>query len=114
MTALMWACHEGHKDVVQLLLDHSDSNIELNAKDGDGTTALMWACHEGHKDVVQLLLDHSDSNIELNAKDELFKACKNGGTKVVQLLLKCWNSEKSGLNTKDKSGYTPFIWACCM
>ena len=29
-TAFMWACCNGHKDVVQLLLDYSDSNIDLN------------------------------------------------------------------------------------
>ena len=40
------------------------------------------------------------------------KACKNGQTKVVQLLLECCNSEKSGLNTRDKYEWTPFMWAC--
>ena len=40
------------------------------------------------------------------------KACKNGQTKVVQLLLECCNSEKSGLNTRDKYEWTPFMRAC--
>ena len=31
-TPLMWACRNGHKDVVQLLMDHSE-RIELNARD---------------------------------------------------------------------------------
>ena len=56
----MYACKGGHKDVVQLLLDHSNANVELNVKDSVGNTALMHACKNGHKDVVKLLLDHSD------------------------------------------------------
>ena len=64
------ACNFGHKDVVQLLLDHSDPNIELNAKDEDGTTALNYAFKQyvdpafgirskqycQYKDIVELLL----------------------------------------------------------
>ena len=63
----MDACQNGRKDVVKLLLDHSDSNIDLNARDDIGGTAFTMACYNGQKDVVQLLLDHSE-RIELNAK----------------------------------------------
>ena len=45
-------------------------------------------------------------------KGKMLKACQNGQTKVVQLLLECCNSEESGLNTRDKYGWTPFMWAC--
>ena len=45
-------------------------------------------------------------------KDKMIEACKSGETKVVQLLLKCSNSEEIGLNTKDEFGCTPFMWAC--
>ena len=40
-----------------------------------------------------------------------YKACKNGEIKVVQLLLECCNYEESGLNTRDKHGWTPFMYA---
>ncbi len=66
-TPFMWACWNGHKDVVKLLLDKS-KRIELNARDNDGGTAFMLACYNGHKDVVQLLLDYPDLRIDLNAK----------------------------------------------
>ena len=68
-TAFIVACAIGHKDVVKLMLDNSNSNIDLNARDNFGCTAFMSACQEGHKDVVQLMLDHSNSNIDLNARD---------------------------------------------
>ena len=67
--AFIVACAIGHKDVVKLMLDNSNSNIDLNARDNFGCTVFMSACQEGHKDVVQLMLDHSNSNIDLNARD---------------------------------------------
>ena len=45
-------------------------------------------------------------------KGEMSDACLSGETKVVQLLLKCFNSEESGLNTKDEYRNTPFMYAC--
>ena len=42
-TAFMDACTSGHKGVVQLLLDHSDPNIELNARSSSGKTVFMMA-----------------------------------------------------------------------
>merc|ERR1711860_77723 len=61
MTALMWACRYGNKDIVQLLLSYP--SIEFNARDNGGWTVLMFACFTGHTNVVKMLL--SDSNIEV-------------------------------------------------
>ena len=122
-TALMWACFNGHKDVVKLLLD---SNIELNARSDYGDTALMWACQNGHKDVVQLLLDYSDSNmddfldwgyiIDVNATNNygwtaFMAACCNGHNDVVQLLLNL-SDRNIDMNARNNQGYTAFMYAC--
>ena len=103
----MYACKDGHKDVVQLLLEleHSALNVELNARSNDGSTAYMWACAKGRKDVVQLLLVHS-SKIELYAQDvsgrtALMDACDNGHKDIVQLLLN--HSNKIQLKAKSES-----------
>ena len=91
-TAFMWACSNGHKDVVKLLLDYSEG-IDLNARDNVMKwTAFMLACILGHKDVVKLLLDHTNSNIDLNARDEggyngLERAYFNGHRDIAKLLL---------------------------
>ena len=45
---------QGHKDVVKLLLDHSE-RFDLNAKDINGNTALMIASQKGYQDIVQLI-----------------------------------------------------------
>ena len=58
-----FACENGHKDVVRLLLEKSERNIDFNASNNGGLTALMFACIHGHKDVVQLLLDNPERNI---------------------------------------------------
>ena len=89
----MMAGYIGHTDVVQLFLNHSDQNIELNVKVEYGMTAFIWACQKGHKDVVQLLLDHSN-RIELNARRDnsmtaFMWACFFGHKDVVKLLLEC-------------------------
>ena len=68
-TAFMWACLKGHKDVVRLLLYHSNPNIELNARN-NGDTPFIMAGFNGHKDVVQLLLEYSDT-IDLSGFDDL-------------------------------------------
>ena len=45
-------------------------------------------------------------------KGKMFEACKNGQTKVVQLLLECYNAEESGLNIKDNNGINALMVAC--
>ena len=57
----MLACLNGHKDVVQLLLNNSESNIDFNAKHNSGMTAFNIACKNGHKDVVKLLVECSEA-----------------------------------------------------
>ena len=75
-TAFSVACKNGHKDVVQLLLDSEGKNIELNARDNEGYTQFMIACEFGQKDVVQLLLDHlEDIYIDFKFKKQNRRHC---------------------------------------
>ena len=98
-TPFMASCDDGHKDVVQLLLDHS-GRIELNARNNSRNNALMLACINGHEDVVKLLLDHSEI-IELNARNyfgmtAFMLACQVGHKDVVKLLLEHSDIDVSG------------------
>ena len=45
-------------------------------------------------------------------KGKMFEACKNGETKVVQLLLERCDAEESGLNIKDNEGVNALMVAC--
>lgn len=46
-TPLSWAAANGHKNVVELLLDHN--GVDLNSKDKYDLTPLGWAAQNGHK-----------------------------------------------------------------
>ena len=68
-TALMMACAEGHKNVVQLLLDHSVNRIDVNARNDYGYTAFMYACAWEQIDVVEILLKYSEINFDTTGLD---------------------------------------------
>ena len=114
MTALICACHEGHTDVVQLLLKHPD--VDLNAKGCYGSTPFLTACSRGHKDIVQLLLKQPEGKININEKTycgqtAFILACHRGQTDVVQLLLEQSN-RGIDFNAKEMNGMTAFNLAC--
>ncbi|KAH8647874.1 hypothetical protein BX600DRAFT_484435 [Xylariales sp. PMI_506] len=82
-TALM-AASNGHKEIVQLLLDHG-ADVNIAGKYG---TALMRAAENGHKEIVQLLLDHSANvNTVGEYTTALISAAENGHKEITQLLL---------------------------
>jgi hypothetical protein len=60
-TALSSAAKDGHKDIIELLLQHPDINI--NIQDNDGWTALTRAVDGGHADTVRLLLENDDIDV---------------------------------------------------
>ena len=135
--ALMTATRHGHKDVVGLLLDRSNTNginICLSARYWKilCDPPFMIACINGCKEVVQMFLNFgSNHDIDVNARDKsgdtaFIHACRNGHKDVVQLLLdysdRFRNEIKAGamfdlnrylkLNATNNCGYTGFIVAC--
>ncbi|KAJ5983063.1 hypothetical protein N7481_005162 [Penicillium waksmanii] len=84
--ALQAASHEGHKRIVQMLLDHGAKiNVEGEAAGG----ALYDASSNGHYQVVQILLKHG-AKVNANRGDSgtaLIPASAGGHNQVVQMLL---------------------------
>ncbi|EFQ99445.1 hypothetical protein MGYG_08979 [Nannizzia gypsea CBS 118893] len=63
-TPLSWAVNQGHREMVELLLDHG---ARINFKDRSMLTALHIAVTGQHREVVSVLLDHG---AHLEAKAE--------------------------------------------
>ncbi|OJD15801.1 hypothetical protein AJ78_03981 [Emergomyces pasteurianus Ep9510] len=85
-TPLFWAATRGHRDVVELLLDHG---ANINSKDRDKLTALHIAVTGEHKDVVSLLLDRSARIEDKGSYGDtpLIRAIQANSKDIVKLLL---------------------------
>lgn len=109
-TTLKYACIQGWKDVVELLLNHSKSQqIDLNHRNNQGYTAFMSACQSGQMDVVELLLTHPKSKtINFNARNSngetaLMRACRHGTLDLIKLILDHSTCKNILLPTNDQS-----------
>ena len=85
-TALIYASENGHKEVVEVLLDNG---ADVNAYNNYGNTALMMASSKGHIKIVEMLLE---KEADLDAKNNdgetaLIIANENEHKEVVEMLL---------------------------
>lgn len=85
-TPLSWAVNRGHRDMVELLLNHG---ARVNAQDRTKLTALHIAVTGQHKDIVSVLLDQGAS---LESKSEhgdtaLIRAIQANSRETIQILL---------------------------
>ena len=93
-TAFSYACHFGHKDVVELMLNNAvTKGIDLKSRNQDGRNILSMACRQGQTEVVKLLLRYSvTENMTLNVSSVDFMtvftwACINRHGYIVQMLV---------------------------
>jgi nucleoside phosphorylase len=85
-TPLSWAVNRGHRDMVELLLDHG---ARVNVKDRSALTALHVAVTGQHKDIVSVLIDRG---ARLESKSEhgdtpLIRAIQANSREIIQILL---------------------------
>ena len=102
------AAMEGHKAVVQLLLERG-ADIDSKDKGKFGRTPLSWAAENGHQAIVQLLLERG---ADIDSKDKygrtpLWWSVEKVHEAVVQLLL----DNGAEVDSKGKYGRTPLSWA---
>ena len=104
---LMWAAMSGREEVVELLLGHSDINLE--ARSQGGTTALFVAAAHGHPSVVQQLLAGGADPEARNVRGvtALLLAAEEGHLGVVEQLL----AGGADAAVMDTEGRTPLWWA---
>ncbi|EHK17755.1 uncharacterized protein TRIVIDRAFT_160757, partial [Trichoderma virens Gv29-8] len=85
-TPLCWAVNRGHRDMVELLLDHG---ARVNVKDRSDLTALHIAVTGQYKDIVSVLIDRG---ARLESKSEhgdtpLIRAIQANSREIIQILL---------------------------
>lgn len=96
VTGLLYACQNGHTEIVVLLLDEARGTINVNqtAKTGIGASAspLSIACSCGHASIVSALLDKARDKIDVNQATEagatpIMMAADRGHDDIVMQLL---------------------------
>lgn len=62
------ACRQGDTDLVQVLIQSSPDDADINRLESNGSTALHVACSHGFRDIVRLLLN--DSRVDRHRRNE--------------------------------------------
>ena len=107
-TPIVFACRNGHTDIVKLLLDNN-----CDVLDNDGfSPALHYACEGGVVDIVDFLL-RNNCNINqcqpLTNQSPLIVACSENRNAVVKLLL---SYEACDVNIIDNDNCNALHYAC--
>jgi len=105
-TPLIRAARQGHKDVVQALLDNN-ANIDHQQK--DGLTALILATRWGHKDVVQELVDN-EANVNHQdsiGRTAIMAAAYMGHKEIARVLI----DNGANIDHQDSEGWTALMYA---
>jgi ankyrin repeat protein/predicted nucleotidyltransferase len=105
-TALLVATYNGHKEIVELLLE---KGADIEAKSNKGNTALLFAAFNGHKEIVELLLEKG-ADIEAknnNGDTALLWAAFNEHKEIVELLLE----KGAAIEAKTNNGDTALLLA---
>ena len=105
---LMWAAMSGQEGVVELLLGHSDINLE--ARSQGGTTALLLAAAHGYPQVVQQLLARGADTalVDNGGYTPLMFAAMGGQEEVVALIL---SQPNINLEARSQGGRTALLMA---
>ena len=103
-TPLQWACHEGHLEVVKVLLA-CGADIERISTFSD--TPLTLACRKEHIQIMQVLLaNKADVNAANSFGHTPLVIAKTRQT--MELLI----AHGADIDIKDRLGRTPLHWAC--
>jgi ankyrin repeat protein len=99
----IWACENGHYDIVRYLVELYKNDDEYRPIDihSNEEFGFRRACTYGHYDIVRYLVElHKNDDkykyIDIHSKDEygFIRACRNGHYDIVKYLLKITKKNK--------------------
>jgi len=105
--ALLFACENGHTEIVRLLLEPSAIQQNSNTSIQQYSTLLKIACKKGFTDIVRLFLRFNYDSL----KTHLSISCELGHTEIVRLLLEVVRKNASKSKFMNVAKYT-FEQAC--
>jgi ankyrin repeat protein len=108
-TPLSTAAENGHKAIVELLLQQE--NVDINSIDRFSQTPLTFAAKHGYEGIVKLLLEQQGIMADSYDEDGRTPLCEvgsNGHEAVVNLLVERHDVEA---DSKDKNGRMSLSWA---
>ena len=91
MTALMMSSHNGHLEIVELLLKNE---AEVNIETSIGMTALKLSTNNGHSEITELLMEHGAGEINRRVKK------RQSSTRDSELLTQTCDSDESRLELR--------------
>ena len=97
------------KGNIEVVKQHLDAEVDVNAKNSDGESPLQLAAQVGKKEIIELLIS---KGADINTKDDfgwtpVTEAAREGHKGIVQLLI----SHGAILNTMDKFGISALHFA---
>ncbi|TRY94397.1 hypothetical protein DNTS_027939 [Danionella cerebrum] len=106
--AVFWAARKGNLALLQLLLN--SGRVDVDCKDGYGTTALMVASYSGHYECVhELIMQGADINLQRETgSTALFLASQQGHNNIIKLLFQFGASSEF----RTENGGTAVCAAC--
>ena len=119
-TSFHLACKNGHLNIVEYLLENTNLNVDINAKDSNSWTGFILASENGYSNVARLLMEKSVIlGIDLNAigvpknATAFMWACNRGHSNIVKLMIE-YKLDNLGIdfNTNNGNGFLAFIIAC--
>ena len=81
----MFACYNGHKDIVELLVTKYNCNV--NHVNNECKNGFMLACQNGRKDIVELLVTKSNCDIRFMNKSNKSAFDYARGRDIILLIL---------------------------
>lgn len=104
-TPLMYACQNGHLNVVKFLIERG---VDVNSINNNGSTSVYFALERNNFDIITFLIKNGATIYDI---DVLFRKALIGGNESLSIEL---IERGSNVNTSWNEGYTPLHHAISM